>query len=121
MKIEVRKRLLDVIGACEAVAEFVSGKDFSAYESDRLLRSAVERQFEIIGEGLKQASAGDTSLARLIPELHRIVGLRNRLIHGYDNVDDEILWDVVQNKLAPLKTTIAEALQDAEGGSETIG
>ena len=111
---EARKRLLDVVNACDAIAEFVAGKDFSAYESDRLLRSAVERQFEIIGEALNKAGVAETSLTAQIPEFHRIIGLRNRLIHGYDNVDDEILWDVVQSKLAPLKARLDAVLREAE-------
>jgi uncharacterized protein with HEPN domain len=111
---EARKRLLDVVNACDAIAEFVAGKDFSAYESDRLLRSAVERQFEIIGEALNKAGAVEMSLTTQIPEFHRIIGLRNRLIHGYDNVDDEILWDVVQSKLAPLKARLDAVLREAE-------
>lgn len=87
---EVKKRLLEVINACDAVAEFVAGKNFAAYEGDRLLRSAVERQFEIIGEALNKSAGADGSLTAKFSEIHRIIGLRNRLIHGYDNVDDEI-------------------------------
>jgi uncharacterized protein with HEPN domain len=108
---EGKKRLLDVVNACEAIAEFVAGKDFSAYENDRLLRSAVERQFEIIGEALNKAGVLEPSLAAQISEFHRIIGLRNRLIHGYDNVDDEILWDVVQSKLGPLKARVDAILR----------
>jgi len=111
---EAKKRLLDVVSACEAIAEFIAAKDFSAYERDRLLRSAVERQFEIIGEALNKAGTVEPSLASQIPEFQRIIGLRNRLIHGYDNVDDEILWDVVQSKLAPLKARIDSVLGEAE-------
>lgn len=110
---EAKKRLLDAVNACEAIAEFVAGKDFPAYEKDRLLRSAVERQFEIIGEALNKAGTAETSLAEQIPEFHRIIGLRNRLIHGYDNVDDEILWDVVQSKLGPLKEKVDAVLRAA--------
>lgn len=86
---EVKKRLLDAVNACEAIAEFVAGKDFAAYENDHLLRSAVERQFEIIGEALNKAGAVEAAVAAQIPEFQRIIGLRHRLIHGYDNVDDE--------------------------------
>jgi uncharacterized protein with HEPN domain len=111
---EAKKRLLDAVGGCEAIADFVAGKDFSVYENNRLLRSAVERQFEIIGEALNKAGAVEPSLAAQIPEFHRIIGLRNRLIHGYDNVDDEILWDVVQSKLAPLKARTEAVLRGAE-------
>jgi len=71
---EAKKRLLDVVNACEAIAEFVAGKNFPAYESDRLLRSAVERQFEIIGEALKQSwcrrSLASCTTSR-IPSYHR--------------------------------------------------
>ena len=109
---EARKRLLDVVRACEAIAEFVAGKNFAAYEADRLLRSGVERQFEIIGEALNQAGSAEPSLATQIPDFHRIIGLRNRLIHGYDNVDDEILWDVVQSKLGPLQAQVSAVLED---------
>lgn len=110
---EAKKRLLDVVSACEAIAEFVAGTDCATYESDRLLRSAVERQF-FIGEALNKAGAAETSLAAQIPEFHRVIGLRNRLIHGYDNVDDEILWDIVQSKLPPLKAQIDDILLEAE-------
>ena len=108
---EIKKRLLDVVNACEAIATFTAGKDFAAYESEHLLRSAVERQFEIIGEALNRGVTGEPSLARKIPDLHRIVGLRHRLIHGYDNVDDEILWDALRTKLEPLKTQVEAVLR----------
>jgi uncharacterized protein with HEPN domain len=113
MTSEGKKRLLDVVNACDAIAEFVAGKDFLAYESDRLLRSAVERQFEIIGEALNKAATAEMALASELPEFHRIIGLRNRLIHGYDNVDDEILWDVVQSKLGPLRAHVDAILRVA--------
>lgn len=108
---EAKKRLLDVVEACGAIEQFVAGKDFAAYESDHLLRSAVERQFEIIGEAMNKAGTAEPSLAERVPEFHRIIGLRNRLIHGYDNVDDEILWDVVQSKLGPLKARVEAVLR----------
>lgn len=60
-----------------------------------MLRSAVERQLEIVGEALGQAAHDDDSVADKIPALPRIVALRNRVIHGYDSVDNEIVWDIV--------------------------
>ncbi len=106
-----KKRLLDVVDACEVIAEFVAGKSFNEYEADRLLRSAVERQIEIIGEALNKAAALEPALAVGSPDLLRIVCLRSRLIHGYADVDDEILWDVVQTKLRPLQVQVAAVLQ----------
>jgi len=114
---EARKRLLDAAEACAAIAEFTQGKDFAAYERDRILRSAVERQFEIVGEALGRAGESDESLERLIPELPRIVALRNRIIHGYDSVDDEIVWDIVQNKQPASEIQLSKLLSD-EGARE---
>ena len=102
MRPELAKLLYDARSACAAVAEFTANKDFATYATDALLRSAVERQFEIIGEALGRALRIDPALDRMIPEIHRIVGLRNRLIHGYDSVDDQIVWDLVQTKLPAL-------------------
>lgn len=102
------------MSACEAILSFVAGKDFASYEADHLLRSAVERQFEIIGEALNHARRLDTALAVRIPEFHRIIGLRNRLIHGYDSVDDELLWDVVRSKVEPLKRAVEAVLESDE-------
>ncbi len=70
------------------------------------MRSAVERQFEIIGEALNKASDMDPSLAHRVPEIPRIVGLRNRIIHGYDAVDYQLVWDIVRTKIKPLKAAL---------------
>jgi uncharacterized protein with HEPN domain len=102
MQPEVAKLLYDARAACVAIATFTVGKDFSAYAADAMLRSAVERQFEIIGESLGRAVRIEPGLEARIPEIHRIVGLRNRLIHGYDSVDDELMWDLLQTKLPEL-------------------
>lgn len=110
MNFEVEKRLLDALSACEAIRQFVAGIEFPVYEADLLLRSAVERQFEIVGEALGRAVIAEPSLELRIPDLRRIVGLRNRIIHGYDSVDDEILWDIVQTKIPALETRLRELL-----------
>ena len=72
------------------------GVDFAAYERDDMVRDAVERRLGIIGEALNRAAVLEPALVDRVPELRQIVGLRNRVIHGYDAVDDEIVWDVVQ-------------------------
>jgi uncharacterized protein with HEPN domain len=107
------KRLLDAHSACVAIQSFTSDIRFEEFEASALIRSAVEGQFEIIGESLGRAQNEDPSLEQLLPEIPRIVGLRNRLIHGYDSVDDQIVWDLVQSKLLPLRSKLAEALSNA--------
>lgn len=107
---ETTKRLRDALAACRAIEQFTAGLDFAAYEASDLVRSAVERKLEIVGEALKRAEDEDATLIEQLPELRQIVGLRNRVIHGYDAVDDEIIWDVVQHKLPVLSTLLADLL-----------
>jgi uncharacterized protein with HEPN domain len=82
------------------------------FSASNLVRAAVERQFEIIGEALGRAGEAAELQARM-PELPRIVGLRNRLIHGYDDVDDQIIWDIVLTKVSPLATQLEQLLIEA--------
>jgi uncharacterized protein with HEPN domain len=78
-----------------------------------LLRSAVERQFEIVGEALAQLRKVDAETAATIPELPRIVAFRNILIHGYATVDDRIVWGVVEGSLPALRAALKKLLGDA--------
>jgi uncharacterized protein with HEPN domain len=64
-----------------------------------MLRSAVERQLGIIGEALAQLARTDRNIAARIPELRRVVGFRNVLIHGYDRIDDAGVWRVIKGDL----------------------
>lgn len=110
MKTSLKKRLLDALNACRAIQSFIANRTFTEYEQNQMLRSAVERQFEIVGEALNQAEADDPELSTLIPDLRRIVGMRNRIIHGYDSVDDELLWQTIQTHVPPLAQRLAELL-----------
>lgn len=96
------KRLEDARDACLRVREFTRDITFEAFLASDLLQSAVERQLEIIGESLGIAAKNDDSVQTHVPELPRIVAFRNRLIHGYDSVDPELVWDVLQTKIDPL-------------------
>ena len=86
---EVRKYLFDVAQACDLLTQFTRGKAFTDYTADALLRSAVERQFEIIGEALNQALRLYPDLTNHVSDCRRVVAFRNRLIHGYAFVSDE--------------------------------
>ena len=111
---ETRQRLLDVLVSCEAIDRYTAGLDFAAYERDTMVQDAVERRLGIIGEALSRVAALEPALVDRIPELRQIVGLRNRVIHGYDAVDDEIVWDVVQHWLPRLQAHVAELLEEVE-------
>ncbi len=113
MRPESRKYLWDALHAADRIAQFVSDKSFDAYAEDDLLRSAVERQFEIVGEVLTQLRKVDAETAAIVPELPRIVAFRNILIHGYATVDDRIVWGVVEGSLPALRGALKKLLGDA--------
>jgi uncharacterized protein with HEPN domain len=104
------KRLEDAAEACAKIANFTRDHTFEEFLQSDLLRSAVERQLEIIGEALGLASREDPSVEGHVPELPRIVALRNRLIHGYDSVDPELVWDLVKTKAPSLLKHLEMAL-----------
>jgi len=112
MHADAAKLIWDAEQALQRIQRFVARKDFAAYQSDELLRSAVERQFEILGEALNQLLRLDPSIAEKIPELSRIVAFRNILIHGYASVDDRLVWGVVESRLEPLLDVVAGLLSE---------
>jgi len=67
-----------------------------------MLRRAVEREFEIIGEGLKRLRDAEPDILETITAAHAIIGFRNRLAHGYDTIDDAIVWGIVQGHIPKL-------------------
>ena len=109
---DAAKLIWDAQQALQRIRRFVAFKDFAVYQSDELLRSAVERQFEILGEALNQLSRLDPDIAEKIPELPRIVAFRNILIHGYASVDDRLVWGVVESRLEPLLDVVAALLSE---------
>ena len=111
MQLEVRKYLYDIQRAAALVKEFTKGKTLADYGDDILLRSAVERQFEIVGEALNKLAGVDEEAARRISNFRRIIAFRNILIHGYADVDDRLVWGIVVNYL-PLLIAEVNTLLD---------
>jgi len=111
MRPEARKLVLDALNAAEAVTAFIGDRTFDAYAADPLLRSAVERQLEIVGEALSQLRRKDPETASRIPDLPRIVAFRNVLSHGYGSVDQEIVWGLIGVDLDPLKERLRAILE----------
>jgi uncharacterized protein with HEPN domain len=109
MRLESKKYLYDIAHAAASAMEFIGGKSFPDYTSDAMLRSAAERQLEIVGEALVQLSRTDAATASKISEHQRIIAFRNILIHGYAQIDHRIVWNVLELKL-PIVRREAEAL-----------
>jgi len=100
------------------VCEFTEGHTVHTYRDSALLRSAVERQFGIIGEALAQADRADGDVTRRLSDVPRIVAFRNRLIHGYAVVSDEVVWGVLKLHLPRLTAEVGAWLDELEGVSE---
>lgn len=102
MKDEVLAHLHDIVQAGNAVKSFVTGCTFDRYSSDEQLRSAVERKFEIMGEALNRIRRDEPNILQKIRDHRDIISFRNILIHGYDTIDDLIVWGVIEEGLGNL-------------------
>jgi uncharacterized protein with HEPN domain len=110
MKDEIRKNLYDILHAAEEIETFTHNTDYQAYKYSPITQRAVERDFEIIGEALNRIKRIDDDILEAVSEYHRIIGFRNILIHGYDTVDDLIMWNAVTNHLPVLIEEIRNLL-----------
>lgn len=99
MRPEPRKYLYDICHAAEMLTRFTEGKTFEDYSQDDMLCSAVERQFEVIWEALNQLSKFDVETALQIDSYQRVIASRNIVIHAYAQVDDRIVWGLLQTRL----------------------
>ncbi len=111
MNNETRKNLIDILQAAEETQNFVRGMGFEAYQNSTVTQRAVERNFEIIGEALNRIKSTNNDLLEKVSEHHRIIGFRNILIHGYDIVDEAIVWKAVTEHLPILIGEIKEILK----------
>lgn len=100
--LKLKKYLFDIRQACEKLTLFTSGKTIDDYKSDDLLRSAVERQFEIVGEALGQMGKAYPDSVTDISDYKRIIAFRNRLIHAYADIDDGVVWGIIEESLPKL-------------------
>ena len=112
MQHDPRAWLWDALQAADHIAAFLRGRSLPDYLGDPLLRSAVERQFEIVGEALNRLAQEVPDIARRTPDLRRAVGMRNVLIHGYREVDNGNVWQTAQSSLPALRAEVAALLAE---------
>jgi uncharacterized protein with HEPN domain len=113
MRPESAKLLEDIREAGQTALEIAAGKALADYLGDKVMRLAVERCFEIVGEAMRQLDERDHASAARITDFARIIAFRNILIHGYRLVKHELVWSVVQNQLPKLIREVEELLREA--------
>jgi uncharacterized protein with HEPN domain len=91
--------LNDILKSAIEVKEFTSGMLFEDYLTDRKTQSAVERKFEIIGEALNRICHIDEEVLEKIRDYRNIILFRNILAHGYDNIDERVVWGIIEADL----------------------
>lgn len=108
------KLLEDIRSAADFVKTATHGVVLEQFKQNRLLRQAVERNFEIIGEAMRRLEKDDSETVARIADYRRIIAFRNVLIHGYDVIDPAIVWSAIADDLAPLLRDV-QALLDSAG------
>jgi len=105
MDTNIKTWLLDIQQSIEEISEFLGDhRDFFAYQKDLKTKKAVERNLEIIGEAVSRILKIDNTFP--LNEARNIIGTRNRIIHSYDNISDEVIWTIVSRDLPKLKTQV---------------
>ena len=107
---EIKKYLFDILESIDSIEKYLGDEpDFMKYAANKMLRRATEREFEIIGEAMSRIEKLDSSLN--ITSKRQIIGMRNRVIHGYDKTDDEIIWGTIVRHLPNLKVEIQNLIK----------
>lgn len=109
----VRSLLTDMLERIARIERYVAGLDLDGFRRDERTHDAVVRGLEVIGEAASRLPLAFREGAREVP-WHRIVGLRNRIVHAYFDVDLELVWEIVQAELPGLKRLL-EVLAESAG------
>jgi len=109
MRRDARALLHDILQAADDIAAFTD-MSLDAYLANKPFRLAVERQFTVMGEALNALSRFDPALAERIPEMSRLIGFRNVLIHRYETINQSTVYDHARNSLPAFRAKIATLL-----------
>lgn len=107
---DIKAWFYDILNAILEIESFFNDdtKEFAKYQNDLRTKRAVERNIEIIGEALSRILKSNETI--LISNSRKIVDTRNRIIHGYDSVSDDVIWGIVIRHLPILQTEIQQLL-----------
>lgn len=112
MQPESAARIWDAAQAARAVAKFIEGRSEGELVDDLLLRSAVERQLEILGAALKHLRKDDPATLARVPEADRIIGMRNVIAHEYGEIDYGVVWSAITMRLPGLVAVLGDLLAE---------
>lgn len=111
MQLEIQKYLYDIISSINSINEYLGeNRDFTKYKTNKLLRRGIERELEIIREAIGRILKIDPGIQ--IDKAQKIVDLRNWVIHGYDKIDDIIIWGIISKQLPVLKVQVENLLKE---------
>jgi len=112
----VLKWVYDIDLAIEEIESYFDNqnKDFFEYRKNTMLKRAVERDLEIIGEAVNRILKRDPSFIKVISDSKAIIGLRNQVIHAYDNISDENIWSIIINHVPKLKNEIKKIITESK-------
>lgn len=112
----ILKWLYDIKFAISEIESYFEGKEknFFEYKKNTMLKRAVERDLEIIGEAINRILKKDSTFENKISDTKAIIGLRNQVIHAYDSISDENIWSIIINHLPKLKTELLKLLREEE-------
>ncbi len=113
MNVNIKKFLFDIQTSIKAINDYLgTDRNFYEFDKNRMLKKAVEREFEIIGEAVKRITQIDKDIAITTPR--KIIDLRNYLAHGYDTVDYAALWGIISNHLPLLEQEVNTILKNEQ-------
>ena len=109
MNVRIKSSLLDIYQSIDEIFLFIWDlRDFIAYQNDLKTKKSVERNLEIIGEAVNRILKEEPNF--VIDQAKSIIGTRNRIIHSYDNISDEVIWTIVVRDLPKLKAQVEQFL-----------
>lgn len=106
-----KERLDHMIESIDNIFEFVEGKSFETFRNDKILRFAVIKNLEIVGEAAYLLTK-DFKAKHLTVEWNDIIGMRHVLVHGYYQIREEIIWATIETELQPLRNKISKFLKE---------
>ncbi len=108
---KTEQSLRSVADACWEIELNVAGISLETYRNARQVQLSTERLFEIVGEALSRAERSEPEIVASIPNARNIIGMRNRITHGYDAIDNETVWTAAVKHAASLRDQINAILE----------